>query len=139
MNHSAKVLFKLGLAVALVVLWTPAAGAQTADGQTPAVEDVCEGESGAAFGLCNAYCEAMDCDFGFEEDPKPHASEKACLQVKYNYMKLSGKAELPCEPELCPPAGPLGLDCPCQVEDDLCDENLNLECGENFFCVRMEW
>ena len=36
--------------------------AKTPDGVTPAEETVCDGLSGAAFGLCNAYCEAMDCD-----------------------------------------------------------------------------
>jgi len=53
---------QLTLALALLLLCTGAVLAQTPDGQTPAEETVCDHESGAAFGLCNAYCEAMDCD-----------------------------------------------------------------------------
>ena len=49
--------------------------ALTPDGKTPAEETVCEGLSGAAFGLCNAYCEAMDCD------GEPKASQKPPLEA----------------------------------------------------------
>ena len=31
-------------------------------GQVLAEDDPCANENGAAYGLCNAYCEAMDCD-----------------------------------------------------------------------------
>ncbi len=47
--------------VALSMFGLPAI-AQTPDGETPAEEVVCADETGAAKGLCNAYCEAMDCD-----------------------------------------------------------------------------
>jgi hypothetical protein len=55
-----------------------AGGAGTPDGLTPAVEDICTkwGFSGTTNGLCNAYCEAMDCD-----DANPQASEEACTRV----------------------------------------------------------
>ncbi len=43
-------LFAAGLVLAVPLV----ASAQTPDGETPAVETVCDGESGAAFGLCNA-------------------------------------------------------------------------------------
>ena len=68
------------------------ATAQTPDGEPPAFEGVCDEESGAAFGLCNAYCEAMDCDSEFAE-----ASEKACQRVAANYTKLTGVEFLPCD------------------------------------------
>jgi len=64
--------------------------AQTADGQTPAVETACDSESGAAFGLCNAYCEAMDCDSDF-----PQASDEACARVLDKFIKITG-SEIPC-------------------------------------------
>lgn len=51
-----------------------AALAKTPDGRTPAEETVCDGEVGAAYGLCNAYCEAMDCD-----DPNHRASDQGCV------------------------------------------------------------
>lgn len=69
--------------------------AETADGETPAVEDVCAGQIGAAFGLCNAYCEAMDCD-----SADPLASPEACGRVQDKYQTLTG-ANLPCE-NACP-------------------------------------
>ncbi len=80
---------------AVVILFGPAdvAVAQTADGDTPAVEDVCNGEAGAAYGLCNAYCEAMDC-----ESDAPQASDQACDRVAAKYLQVTGLLNLPCEP-----------------------------------------
>jgi hypothetical protein len=72
----------------------PVAEGQTPDGETPAEEDVCTaaGLTGAAWGLCNAYCEAMDCD------GDPQASPEACAKVKANFdKKTGGKIALPCE------------------------------------------
>lgn len=58
--------------------------AQTADGETPAEEDVCAsaGLEGPLKGLCNAYCEAMDCD-----SANPYANENACAKVAANFEK----------------------------------------------------
>jgi len=67
------------------------ADAKTPDGQTPAEETVCDPLSGAQFGLCNAYCEAMDCD-----SDEPQASEKACLKVYDNFLKHSNVIVPPC-------------------------------------------
>jgi hypothetical protein len=55
-----------------------AAGAGTPDGLPPAVEDICTkwGFSGKVNGLCNAYCEAMDCDSAYQQ-----ASDQACNRV----------------------------------------------------------
>ncbi len=69
----------------------------TPDDDPPSVETVCDGESGAAFGLCNAYCEAMDCDLGEEAN----ASPTACGKVRDRYMQLTGE-DLPCEASVCP-------------------------------------
>lgn len=85
-----------------VILFSIYAQAQTPDGQTPAEETVCDGETGAAFGLCNAYCEAMDCD-----SDTPQASEKACSKVAEKFENLTG-GSLPCE-ENCPCAGEGGI------------------------------
>jgi hypothetical protein len=80
------------------------ASAKTPDGKTPAQETVCDNEKsdGGAFGLCNAYCEAMDCT-----DPNQHASDKGCASVKKNYIKKTGRP-LPCE-VTCPCPGLLQL------------------------------
>ena len=54
-------------------------------------QDACEGQVGSAFGLCNAYCEAMDCD---SDDPQ--ASDKACARVLDNFLKVTGSEIPPC-------------------------------------------
>lgn len=71
---------------------TPVAFAQTPDGQTPADETVCEEAElgGALKGLCNAYCEAMDCD------ANPNANINVCESVHGKFLKKSGGIELPC-------------------------------------------
>src|SRR5262249_14691769 len=45
----------------IAVAWQ-ASSAKTPDDMPPSQEQVCSGLQGAAFGLCNAYCEAQDCD-----------------------------------------------------------------------------
>jgi hypothetical protein len=79
-----------------------AVSAKTPDGQPPSVETVCDNETGAAFGLCNAYCEAMDCD-----SPNPHASEQGCASVRNNFERKTGRP-MPCE-AVCPCIGLLSL------------------------------
>ena len=61
---------------------------------TPAVDTFggCEDQSGAAYGLCNAYCEAMQCGSDNQQ-----ASDNACDKVYNNYVKISGETP-PCEP-----------------------------------------
>ncbi len=72
--------------------------ANTADGNTPAEETVCDGQSGAAYGLCNAYCEAMDCD-----SDSPNANQSACDKVGTKFENITGEIP-PCE-VTCPCAG----------------------------------
>jgi hypothetical protein len=79
----------LGLIIGLGVFTVLAFGARTPDGQTPAEESVCDGQSGAAFGLCNAYCEAQDCDV--HERP-------SCEQLRRNFEKKTGQTLFPCDP-----------------------------------------
>lgn len=94
----------LTLFLALLLICTGAALAKTPDLMTPAQETVCDSETGAAFGLCNAYCEAMDC-----ESANPQASATACSKVKDKFTNITGRP-LPCE--TCP-APPPGTTCPC--------------------------
>jgi hypothetical protein len=86
----------LTLAFALLLISTGAALAKTPDGVPPSLETVCDAETGAAYGLCTAYCEAMDC-----ESADPHASATACGQVRSKFLNITGR-DLPCE-----------LSCPC--------------------------
>ncbi len=94
------------LFICLLASFAGIALAQTPDGQTPSQEDVCDGESGAAFGLCNAYCEAMDCHCPNtqEGDPGhpdcvPNANENACMRVFNRFYQITGR-DLPCEVQL---------------------------------------
>ena len=88
------------------------AAAQTADGETPAEEDVCDGESGAAYGLCNAYCEAMDCHLD-----EPNASAKACEKVGSKFEQITGRRP-PCD-----------LFCPCFTAEEL-QQGTIAQCGD---------
>jgi hypothetical protein len=54
--------------------------------------EICATDSGAAYGLCLAFCETMEC-----ADEEPAATDRACLQLKNTYIQLTGKAALPCE------------------------------------------
>jgi hypothetical protein len=85
----------LALLVAGSLLSWSSVQAKTPDGKPPSEEAVCDSQTGAAFGLCNAYCEAMDCD-----SPDHQASDTGCAQVKANYERETGRP-LPCE-VVCP-------------------------------------
>jgi hypothetical protein len=78
------------VSIALACLAAPS-GAQTPDGLTPAVEEVCDEAPEGLFGLCNAFCEALDCEL---QDPADLS--QACRSVKRAYLKKSGGAEPPC-------------------------------------------
>jgi hypothetical protein len=101
----------LTLSFALLLICTGAAVAQTPDWMTPSEETICDSETGAAYGLCNAYCEAMDCELANDSDPLtvPSASATACSKVQSKFTNVTGRS-LPCE--TCPPPPP-GTTCPC--------------------------
>jgi hypothetical protein len=79
-----------------LLLFALPAMAKTPDGKPPSVETVCDVYKGAAFGLCNSYCEARDCD-----DPRVHAADRSCEVTAAKFMKLTGD-EMPCDS--APPA-----------------------------------
>lgn len=99
--------FKYSLVLAIVVgvfvlFTTPATAAGppdhrgTPDGMTPAQEEVCNkfmGQPGPLFGLCTAYCEALDCD------TEPNANDAACMQVlRAFWAAQKGYGEVKCPP-----------------------------------------
>jgi len=92
------------LLLGILAAWSPAT-ASTPDGQTPSQETVCDQEQGAAYGLCTAYCEAMDCD-----SASPHASETGCSRVRNNFARITGRP-LPCD-----------VACPCGLTLPLFDQ-----------------
>ena len=81
------------LTVALAALGlfaSPAHAQRTGDHIVPSIETVCDGDP-YSFGLCNAYCEALDC-----ESPTPLGTPRACSNLLRNYKKKSGGAPPPC-------------------------------------------
>jgi hypothetical protein len=83
---------------------------QTPDGMTPAEEDSCGGLKGSAFGLCNAFCEAKDCD-----SIDPMDWNNSCFKLLDNYEKKTGNPGPPC---FC--GGPSGA---CQLDFQDCLAN----------------
>ena len=69
--------------------------AKTPDGEPPSVESICDvfrGAEGPAFGLCNAYCEAIDCG-----DPNQAANDRACIRIRANFERKVPGFTLPTE------------------------------------------
>ncbi|MCP3961581.1 MAG: hypothetical protein GY719_27380 [bacterium] len=82
----------------------------TPDGEPPSVEEDCDiyrNQPGPAFGLCNAYCEAMDCELANDGDPNtnPNANERACERVLARFVDATNGDDPPCEGA--------GEECPC--------------------------
>ena len=84
---------KLILVLGFFLAFAGVAFAVTADGLIPAEETVCDeaGLSGAAWGLCNAYCKAMACDSN-----NYNASGNACYKLYDKFVRLTGDSP-PCE------------------------------------------
>lgn len=126
---------------------------QTPDAQTPSQESVCDGLSGAAFGLCNAYCEAQDCDV--HERP-------SCERLRRNFLRVTGSSIFPCDArcgdgvvnqeeeecddgnnESCDGCSPecrrefCGDGVVCASQEEECDDGNTVECdGCSPFCSR---
>ncbi len=76
--------------------------------ETP--KDLCGGYQDNAWGLCNAYCYAMDCEGNRNE------SGRACTQVALNFSLATGGHTMPCATQPAAPTGsPLGS-CPCNFD-----------------------
>jgi len=90
--------------LAAALLLAGPAIAKTPDGLTPSVEDLCDQYEGRAFGLCNSYCEARDCD-----DPRVRAADASCAATERQFKQMTGR-DLACSPEV-----------PCTIvaEDDI--------------------
>ncbi len=84
------------LAIGAVLLVGTAASAQTADGVTPAEEMFCDDSfDGRLRGLCNAFCEAMDCD-----SLEAQASANACLKMEQKIAPLLAENNAQFDPDL---------------------------------------
>ena len=109
--------------MALLLTFSTAVQAQTPDGLTPAVETVCDVYEGALFGLCNAYCEAIDCG-----DPEVRAAERACSRIQANFFKHTRGELIPVDCEIVD----VDDECPCFTEQSITDTIITTEgeCSE---------
>src|SRR4051794_21626353 len=85
----------LGLIVPSLALASNSHHGGTPDHTPPAKEHVCDGLQDAAFGLCNAFCEAQDCDVS----PK-----HSCDELRRNWQRQTGLSTFPCENGVTPSA-----------------------------------
>jgi len=108
-------MYSLALLLASPLLVGQSSVASTLDGSTPAMETICDlpGIVGKAKGLCNAYCEAQDCDL-LSNDPAASPSNReltSCAKIGARYADaatdLGISPTLPCEVPPLP-------DCPCE-------------------------
>ena len=91
MRFQTKYLLAITLCVSVLGAFVAISSmARTPDGVTPAEETVCDGLVGAAFGLCNAYCEAQDCDI---LDPQ----RESCELLRENFERITGTWNFPCD------------------------------------------
>ena len=104
--------------------------AEPADREPWDQEDVCAAEEGAAYGLCNAYCEAMDCDSDY-----PQASKTACKRVLDKYMEINMDVP-PCEDD----EGSSDLWCRCFTKKDIkYISHKKYECHQGEFLDTQSW
>jgi hypothetical protein len=87
-----------------IALLSPLLVPASASAQPPVGERVCDGLSGDSWGLCNAYCEVLDC-----EGENPNASSKACLNVLRKFQAHTDQ-EIPCARAECPCFAPEDVD-----------------------------
>lgn len=100
-----------------------------ADGLPPSEETVCDalnadGVTPGLFGLCNAYCEAKDCD-EYPEGEEP----RSCNRLLANYERRAGDSD-PVMPCLADP----GPTCPCWTPGEFADGGDVLS-ADTSFCI----
>jgi len=97
------------ISATVALIGSAPATAQTPDGETPAVETVCDPLVDATpglYGLCVAYCEAHDADL-LEELDVPNQN----ILRNYNHLKSDSDPAMPCLQEVG--------DCPCWTPEYL--------------------
>jgi len=117
--------FKTSLVTALFILSTGVAGAGGHGEQK-----VCDQADliGSAYGACNVYCEALDCD----GPPNPRR-ERACERALDRFIDLTGDVP-PCVP-LCPCAA--GWRNPEFVPDFLAASECSMLLGDGFEVIEL--
>ena len=97
-------------AVVVVMMAMGGTYAQSTDGACDGL-----GLEDNAWGLCNAYCYAMDCD------GDRNAPGRECAQVAWNFSEATGGDPMPCETPANPPGSQTGS-CPCNFDQQFWTE-----------------
>ena len=97
-------------AIVVVIMAMGSTYAQTPDGACDGL-----GLEDNAWGLCNAYCTAMDCD------GDRNASGQACAQVALSFSRATGGDPMPCETSANPTGSQTGS-CPCNFDSQFWTE-----------------
>jgi hypothetical protein len=87
---------------------TAAAATSTATPPAAPGTDFCDDLEGAAFGLCNAFCNAQSCHL--------NPDRPSCDVLRDNFEKQTGHSILPCEQALT--MTPTSSDCDCDCDGD---------------------
>jgi hypothetical protein len=106
----------ISVVVTVAIIGSVSVSAQTPDGQTPAVETVCDPLIGATpglYGLCVAYCEAHDADIlSPGGDPAELDVPNRKILQNYNKKKTEFDPPMPCVQQ--------GVDdCPCWTAEQV--------------------
>lgn len=110
MKHSVRTWFVALLAISASAASTPVFADHGGnrpghDGDPPGHDSVCDALAGAAFGLCNAFCNAQHCNVEHKH---------SCDVLRDNFQRQTGVSTFPCEggsppltatPTSTPPAG----------------------------------
>lgn len=97
-------------AVVVVMMAMGGTYAQSTDGACDGL-----GLEDNAWGLCNAYCYAMDCD------GDRNAPGRECAQVAWNFSEATGGDPMPCETPANPSGSQTGS-CPCNFDQQFWTE-----------------
>lgn len=124
-RHYAYITFLLALFL-LASIPSGFVQAKTPDGETPANEGVCdvlkaEGITPGLYGLCVAYCEALDCDEDIASlSPEEIVTEcrpaSPVILEKYNALKKDTDPDMPCVQE---------GSCPCWSSEEISAIGMN--------------
>ena len=95
MNTITKNMYPVIMVVLAMVGFNSQAIAKTPDGQTPAIETVCneyKDDVPGLYGLCNAICEAQDLD-EFDKDPTEDVLNGNFEKRGGGYLRCGGGGE----------------------------------------------
>jgi hypothetical protein len=113
---------------------------QAVDNQTPANEGACDvllaGSTPGLYGLCVAYCEALDCHRQFDGNTACNNPPSPKILENYNRLKQEDDPIMPCRREGCPCFNEADLN-NFDPRLDLCSNDLDLQQPNSVTCTQL--